>query len=98
MPRDLGRRVVLVLVALLLPSVAGAVAVVLIGVHALRNTATMTALLPEDLEAAIATTDLSRAHAAIRAGADPNVPVNFRHSDLTGGQTMLLSPLVIAAA
>jgi len=98
MPRDLGRRVVFVLGVLLLPSAAGAVAVFLIGVHALRNTAMMTALLPDDLEAAIDDTDLSRAHAAIRAGADPNGLVNFRHSDLTGGQTVLLSPLVIAAA
>jgi hypothetical protein len=57
-------------------------------------------IAPEDaareLAAAIEETDLSRAHAAIRAGADPNAPIAFRHKELTRRQTLLLKPIVVA--
>jgi len=47
---------------------------------------------------AIERNDVEHAHAFLRAGQDPNRPIAVRHAVLTGGQSVLVSPLVWAVA
>lgn len=42
--------------------------------------------------------DLERAFAFIDAGQDPNVPVALRDDELTGGEEIMVTPLLIAVA
>jgi hypothetical protein len=45
---------------------------------------------------AIERNDVEHAHAFLRAGQDPNRPIAVRHAVLTGGQSVLVPPLVWA--
>jgi hypothetical protein len=40
--------------------------------------------------------DILEVFAHIRAGADPNAPIPYRDEELTGGEELMLTPLVIA--
>lgn len=50
------------------------------------------------LATAIVEGQVERAYAFIRAGQDPNQPIEFQHPDLTGDRQVMVSPLLLAVA
>jgi hypothetical protein len=82
------------------PAIAGAVAMV--GIEAGRmyhpGAPLFSAPVPQSLADAIERGNVQRAYELIRGGQDPNDRIVVRHSILSGGQSVQVSPLLWAVA
>src|SRR2546426_6608664 len=99
-PSPLARRTHLLLVLMGAPTLLAAIGLGALEAWRLRHPESPLFSTPfaYSLADAIERDDVQRAHAFIRAGQNPNDLIAVRHPALTGGRTILVSPLVWAAA
>jgi hypothetical protein len=92
------RRLVATLV--MVPAILGALCVVTVEAwrHYRPSSPYFNPHVRSSLAEAIAADDPKAAYEFIRAGADPNGPIEVRHPKLTGDRTLVVSPLVWAVA
>ncbi len=80
------------------PAVASALLIATVEIQQGRQRATTDQLPLRPFALAICDHSVEDAYQFIRAGADPNAPIPFRHQTLTGDREVMVSPLMVAAA